>query len=162
MRVLFFTLFFLFCGQVVAQKYLIVDNFGKKRYYYEPGDVLLFKQKGDKTLFRDQISGFQDSAIVLASIREPMALSTIEKVYRPSRFAQVITGGLLLMGVGFGISGLTGIENDQRDHQTALAISAGSFAGAGIAYLLRYQRLKVKEDKIRIRILDTAFEEEEE
>ncbi|MFY0591251.1 hypothetical protein [Roseivirga sp.] len=64
---LFFILGLLFCFQSIsAQSYMVVRKKGSaRRYEYRPGNYLVYLQKGNTQFFRDRITEFADSTIVL-------------------------------------------------------------------------------------------------
>jgi hypothetical protein len=149
-----------------SQKMLVLDNFGTKRFYYRPGDAFYFKQKNDPTLFKDAINQINDTTIILESIREPLTLSNVEFVYRPVPIASALAAGLGFIGVGYTGSGLVGYARDEPgpdeyNHQDALWIGGSSLIAAAIVYQFRWKKWRIKEDKVRLRILDTSFEDVE-
>ena len=80
MNKLFFILGLLFCFQALsAQSYMVLRKKGSvRRYEYRPGNYLVYRQKGNEAFFKDRITQFVDSTIVLEN--NILRLSQIETV----------------------------------------------------------------------------------
>jgi len=84
---LFFILGLLFCVQALfAQSYMVVRKKGSsRRYEYRPGNYLVYLQKGNTQFFRDRITEFADSTIVLEN--NILRLNQIETINVSSAFS---------------------------------------------------------------------------
>lgn len=104
-KTLIFSLLFIITTPLFAQKFLAVDNYGRNRRKIYEGQRIIFKMKGEKTVYKDELYALKDSSIYLYKSGTEIPLSEIEVIKFPRAFPRVLFGGFALIGTGFLISG---------------------------------------------------------
>ena len=105
---------------------------------YEPGDVISFRLKGDKSKHTFQITGFEDSLIVFRNYK--VNPSEITEMYRDTKnktwfFMKYKWSGLLFI-VGAGYLILEGLNSGELTSETL--IFSGSLIAAGVSDEMDY------------------------
>ncbi|WP_044207143.1 hypothetical protein [Flammeovirga sp. OC4] len=116
-------LFFLFLttAPLFAQKFLAVDNYGRNRKKIYEGDRIIFKIKGEKAVYKDELYALKDSSFVLYKSGTEIPLSEVEVIKFPRAYPRVLFGGFGLIGTGFLVSSAVhpvvgNAQYDQRQH----------------------------------------------
>ncbi|PWJ42403.1 hypothetical protein [Sediminitomix flava] len=151
--------------QVWAQKYLVVDNYNKKRERYFVGDDLYLSVRGEKKIFHDKILALTDSTITLENQNEELVLSEIDAIYLKRKWVTITSTGLGFIGFGFLFSGAVyPLLEDQRYEQDESFITGAAFVVAAAALQLKpikYRKFDFTDgDRSRIRILDHTFDQQ--
>lgn len=161
--VLSFLLLFSVSSALQAQKYLVIDRYGPKRIKLKEGDLIRFRQKGNKTYYRDVILALKDSTVVLEKAGLELPLSDFASFRFPNSLALAATGGGGFVGTGFLISSAVypAIEDPQYDQKESAVIGASFLGLATLGYLARWKTYRIGK-RARVRIVDTTFRKVEE
>jgi hypothetical protein len=127
-----FLLCFLLASNVEAQQKLMFKKGHSRVAYYEKGEVLSFRLKGDRTSHTFQIEGFTDSTIVFRYHEVPLAEISHVYVDQKTRpwFAMRYKYEKLLLIAGFGYFMMDVINNGELTDETKWV--SLSLIGAGI------------------------------
>ena len=128
-----------------AQKSLLFQKNKNKEVVYEPGDVISFRLKGDKSKHTFQIMRFEDSLIVFKNYK--VNPKEITHMYRDTKnktwwFMKYKWSGLCFI-VGIGYLVLDGLHLGELTRETL--IFSGSLIAAGVLTKL------IINDRIKIR-----------
>lgn len=141
-----------------AQKFLVLDKYGKKRIKLSVGDEIYFKQKENKSLYHDYIRGFGDSTITIASRDIEMEMDEFDAFYFKNHAAIYASTGTAFIGGGFLFASLVHplVSNPFYNQQESLVIGA-TFIGTSLIFkALKWKKFKVNKNA-RVRVLDTTF-----
>ena len=105
----------LVCFQnLFAQSYIVVRKKGAaRRYEYRIGDYLIYKQEGHNLFFKDRITGFADSTIVLENNIVHTSQITAVNISNASTNRPPILRKMefILPVIGFGLLGIDILNN---------------------------------------------------
>ncbi|UZR94036.1 hypothetical protein [Chondrinema litorale] len=153
---LFFSL--LFCKDVFAQKFLVLDNYGRKRIKLSVGDDIYFKQVGNSTRYHDYIVGLGDSSLVISTRNIEMKLNEFDKFYFPNHTTRFLSAGTGFIAGGFLFAAAVAplVSEKSYDQQESAIIGSSFLLTSAVLQLFKWKKFKVKKNS-RVRIIDTTF-----
>jgi len=144
--------------ETLAQRYLVLDRYGKKRIRIYPGDEIWFRQKDNKTFFHDYVHALTDSSIYLGSVGYELPLSEFETFYFPNTLMRTLESGNYSIAGGFlfaaAVEPLVG--NARYDAQESATIGSGALALGLFSRLFRWKKFKINKNS-RIRVLSSDY-----
>ena len=161
-NILFFLLLlFLFEG-VSAQDYLLIRKNGStRRYEYRVGDYFVYKQKGSKEFFKDRITEFVDSTIVMENniiLIEQVAEVDVQNA--TTNRAEILRAAeRVLPTAGYGLLALDLFNNsvvsgNKFSFDTGTTVSAAALVGTGYAMkAFRRKRVDLTNEKFEAYIV---------
>ncbi|NLR92245.1 MULTISPECIES: hypothetical protein [Flammeovirga] len=132
-RFIFFLLLFGTCSPLFAQKFLAVDNYGRNRKKIYEGDQIIFKMKGEKAVYRDELYALKDSSFILYKSGTEIPLSEVEVIKFPRVFPRVLFGGFGFIGTGFLVSGAVQRDSENSHSKDIQLIQGAVFWAAAAA-----------------------------
>ncbi|OEJ99653.1 hypothetical protein BFP71_08765 [Roseivirga misakiensis] len=131
-----------------AQSYMVVrKKGGSRRYEYRPGNYLVYLQKGNTQFFRDRITEFADSTIVLEN--NILRLNQIETIdvsnafSNRSRLLRGVEEVLPVAGVGYfalDIFNDSVIDGNRLSLDEGVTVTSGALVLSG--FMLKWMRRK--------------------
>ena len=148
----------LVCQETFSQKFLVLDNYGKKRIKLNVGDDLYFKQVGNPTRYHDYIVGLKDSSLVLSTRNIEMELKEFDKFYFPNHTTRFLSVGTGFIAGGFLFAAAVEplIGENSYDQQESAIIGSSFLVGSLVFQLFKWKKFKVRKNS-RVRIIDTTF-----
>ncbi len=139
-----------------AQEYLLVRKKGStRRYEYRVGDTFVYRQQGMDQFFKDVITDFVDSTIVLEN--NIVLISQLEEIDIQNAFTnrpQILRQGeALLPTIGYGLLALdlfnhTIIDGNDFSFDKGTTITSGAFVAAGYGLkIFRRKRVDLTKEK---------------
>ncbi|MBX2842358.1 MAG: hypothetical protein KTR26_11335 [Flammeovirgaceae bacterium] len=141
-----------------AQKFLVLDKYGKKRIKLSVGDEIYFKQKDNKSLYHDYIRFLGDSTVTIASRDIEMQMDEFDAFYFKNEAAIYASTGTAFIGGGFLFASIVHplVSKPFYNQEESLYIGATFIATSLIFKALKWKKFKVKKNA-RVRVLDTTF-----
>jgi hypothetical protein len=142
---------------LIAQKFLVLDRFGKSRIRLAEGDLVAFKQKGNKVMYRDVIRELGDSTVMFGSQVQPFKLSEFDSFHFRRTGITFVRGGTTFIGSGFLFAALVEplIGDSRYDRRESAIIGATFLGGSQLLRLFEKKTFRVN-DRSRVRIIDTT------
>ncbi len=157
----FLLLLFAFEG-LTAQDYMLLRKKGStRRYEYRVGDTFIYKQKGMDEFFKDRITQFVDSTIVMENnlvLIEQLIEVDIQNAFT-NRSELLRASETLLPTVGFGLLAIdlfnnSIIDGNEFSLDQGTTITAAAFVGTGYALkIFRRKRIKLTNPKFEAYIV---------
>jgi hypothetical protein len=138
-----------------AQKQIVLLKNERVKLRLLPGDELIFRLKGSKTIIRSYLNNISDTALVAHTSIIPY--HTIDRIYfKQSNFMNVIGGLCVTAGVGlFAIDFLntTAVQDRDYDWESGVVTTSAVLVGVGTPLLLakkNSQRIRGKNKLLPI------------
>ncbi|GAB4327314.1 MAG: hypothetical protein OHK0038_00950 [Flammeovirgaceae bacterium] len=156
---LIFCLLLVFSFNASAQKYLVLDNYGLNRTLLKVGDDINFRQKGNKTWYKDKILALKDTSLILEEAQMEIALSQLSQIRFRRGSVKVLASGTDLLAGGFLFSAavypLVGEPNYSQQESTIIGLT--SLALGQVVRRFKWKKYKLINQNTRIQIIDTSF-----
>lgn len=159
---LFFLLLLFVFGGLSAQDYMLIRKKGStRRYEYRVGDYLVYKQEGNKEFFRDRITQFVDSTIVMENnIILLEQLTEVDVQNATTNRADILRAAeRVLPTAGYGLLALDLFNNsvvsgNEFSFDTGTTITAATLVGTGYAMkAFRRKRVDLTNEKFEAYIV---------
>ncbi len=150
-------LILLLVSSAKAQRFLVLDRYGKKRIKLFEGEQIYFKQTNNRILYRAHILELKDTSLVLAGSQHELSLNQIAAVYFPRKIT-VFRSGFNYLGSGFLFAGLIHptIADAQYEARESLIAGSSLLILSQVIRLFKWKKFSINA-RSRIRILDTSF-----
>jgi hypothetical protein len=143
----------------VAQKYLVLDHYGLNRTLLKEGDEIYFRQKGNKTWYKDKILALKDTSLILEEAQMEIAINQFDQFKFRRSGVRLLASGADLFAGGFLFSAavypLVGDPNYSQSESTIIGIS--SLALGQIVRRFKWKKYKLQHENTRIKIVNTSF-----
>lgn len=157
----FLLLLFLFQG-LSAQDYLLIRKKGSmRRYEYRVGDTFVYKQKGMKEFFKDRITQFVDSTIVMENnivLIEQIIEVDVQNAFT-NRPQLLLAAERTLPTIGYGLLAIdlfnnTVVDGNEFSLDKGTTITSGALVVSGYALkAFRRKRIDLTREKFEAYIV---------
>ncbi|AZQ64974.1 hypothetical protein EI427_22395 [Flammeovirga pectinis] len=154
--------FFLVCifaveNDLLAQKCIVVDNFGRNRKKLYVGDPISFKMKGSHKVFHDEIHAITDSSFVIFKYKTTIPLKEVTVVQFGRTVPKAIGSGFAIIGCGFLFLGAIGRNSENTYPKNIALIQGGSFLLLSLLGVPFYNKNYKIDKNSQIQILDLTI-----
>lgn len=141
-----------FSQECQAQKQLVVLKREKVLLRLYPGDEVVFRLKGSKSVKRSYINNLNDTSFL--AHRDPIAFHKVDRIYhKRSNLLNVIGGLFVTAGVGYFVIDQVNVgivQGDGFDIEEKVAIPSAILVGAGLPMLLSKKKYTKLGGRYRI------------
>jgi len=151
-------IFALCCSNLSAQKYLVLDHYGKNRVRIPLGSELTFTLLGDKRKHRSRLVGLVDSVVIMGNNDIYLRLDDFDAFYFHRNHWRSLRYGTLVPAAGFliGAAVYPLVSNPFYDQQESAFIGLAFLALGQSFRLLEWKKFRVSK-KARARVWVGGF-----